>query len=66
VNIIAIVGGKGRNYFSCDTTTGDNVVFATFDPSEQVMYAAWESGEGASWKPAACGSYMKMDMKQWW
>jgi len=40
------------------------------DASELVAYAAWEDGHGIgnatdSWKPAACSSYLKIDLKPW-
>ena len=28
--------------------------------------AAWENNNGTHWQPAACSSYLYLDMKPWW
>lgn len=30
------------------------------------MYAAWSNGEGASWSPANCNTYVQVNMTEWW
>ena len=37
----------------------------TFDPSNLIMYASWENGMNDTWSPAACNSYIKIDMTEW-
>jgi len=44
---------------------GTNVLSVTYDPQELVAYAAWENGQGEEeWVPAACNTYLKMDLKE--
>ena len=45
--------------------SGINVLSVTYDPVAKTVYAAFEDGTGDSWVPAACNTYVKIDMKQW-
>lgn len=73
VSITAIVSDKGEDQtYDCTGPfpKGDSVLSVTFDPSEQIMYAAWESNDAGGnandkWVPAACQTYIKLDMKEW-
>lgn len=37
----------------------------TYDPSKLMAYAAWENGADESWTPAACNTYLVLDMSKW-
>lgn len=65
VNITAIVGDKGQEQsFDCIAPypNGENVLSATFHPEAMTTYIAWENGQGDTWVPAACNSYVKLDL----
>ena len=67
VNITALVGQKGDNYFECgDSHSGSNVLSVGYHPSAGVMFTAWEAFAGAQWRPAACNTYLRVDMNRWW
>jgi hypothetical protein len=67
VNITAVVGQKGDNYFVCGPPphSGSNVLSVAFDPLSQVLYSAWEARSGPAWIPAACGTFVVLNMTQW-
>jgi hypothetical protein len=67
INITAVVGQKGDNYFNCGTLphTGSNVLSVAFDPETLVAYSAWEAGFNETWVPASCATYVKLNMSQW-
>jgi hypothetical protein len=74
VDIVATLGTKGPNYLTCDQKlNGDNVLSVSYAPGPRVkggsatghFYAAWESGSGDNWRPAACSPYLRFDMKDW-
>lgn len=65
VNITAIVGDKGQEQsFDCIAPfpDGANILSASFHPQTTTAYVAWENSQGDSWSPAACQSYVKVDM----
>lgn len=66
VNITAVVGQKGANYFQCiPGTGGSNVLSVAFDPARLVLYSAWEAGTASTWSPACCNTYVVLDMNSW-
>jgi hypothetical protein len=69
VNITAMVGDKGEDDMSRCRPPYDeaaNVLSITYDPSALHMYIAWENGRRSdgSWSPAACNTYVKLDMTE--
>ena len=74
VAIAATLGIKGRDFLSCDPVQfadGDNIMsiaYAPKDASDAAGHAwvAWEDGTGASWRPAACAPYVRIDFARWW
>ena len=71
VNMTAILGGKGTagdEPFTCTmpfTNEADNILSVAFSPSDLKVYAAYESGTGDGWIPAACNSYVEVDMTEY-
>jgi hypothetical protein len=71
VNLTAILGGKGiqdNEPFTCNLPFdghADNVLSIAFSPNDLSVYAAYESGTGDGWIPAACNTYLKFDMTEW-
>ena len=68
VGIVATLGTKGANFFTCDQTLdGSNVMSIAYVPSVGAghLYIAWETGSGATWLPAACSPYVLIDLKAW-
>eukprot|EP01027_Heterolobosea_sp_BB2_P016936 GEZU01024037.1.p1 GENE.GEZU01024037.1~~GEZU01024037.1.p1 ORF type:complete len:527 (+),score=161.19 GEZU01024037.1:76-1656(+) len=66
INITAIVGSKGPDFYLCPTTpAGSNIISVTYHPAQLKMYASWEYGAGHTWRPACCATYMEFDMTQW-
>lgn len=71
VNMTAILGGKGTagdQPFTCTmpfTNEADNILSVAFSPSDLKVYAAYESGTGDGWIPAACNSYVEVDMTEY-
>lgn len=69
VNITALVGDKGDDHmYDCTPphTSGSNILSVTFDVKNLAMYTAWENGHGQdAWTPAACNTYIKIDLTQW-
>ena len=65
VSICSILGSKGgEDPYVCngDYADGSNVISAAFLPGSSVMYAAWENGHAEGWTPAACNSYVEIDL----
>jgi len=46
VNITAILGSKGNDKYNCNgyPYKGENILSVSFDPSNLIMYSAWENG----------------------
>lgn len=70
VNIVASLGIKGPNYLTCDQKfDGDNVMSIAYMPrgpgGNTRAYIAWEAKSGAQWTPAACASYVALDLEKW-
>jgi hypothetical protein len=66
INVTSLPGDKGDDFYHCGAThKGSNVLSVTFDPEVGAMFAAWEAFEGALWRPAACNTYVQIDMKAW-
>lgn len=67
VNIISLLGQKGPDYTKCAIPyhDGSNVLSVAYAPADQVVYAAWEDGQDATWVPAACSPYVAIDLKDW-
>jgi len=66
VNVTALIGekGDGHMYDCAPPRGGSNILSVTFDLSKHSMYAAWENGHEADWSPAACNTYVKFDLTQ--
>eukprot|EP01090_Pellita_catalonica_P001670 TRINITY_DN11432_c0_g1_i1.p1 TRINITY_DN11432_c0_g1~~TRINITY_DN11432_c0_g1_i1.p1 ORF type:complete len:519 (+),score=87.78 TRINITY_DN11432_c0_g1_i1:144-1559(+) len=73
VDIVATLGIKGVNYFTCaQDLQGDNVMSIAYAPGPRGkesplghMYIAWEAGSGSEWRPAACAPYIRVDLSHW-
>jgi hypothetical protein len=74
VNITSVVGYKSRrgedldSFYNCsgaETSAGNNVISAAYQPGTLQMYVAWEDGFGDSHVPACCNSYVHVDMTTW-
>ena len=73
VRIVATLGTKGENFLTCDQHfDGDNVLSIAYAPGERSngekfghLFAAWESGAGPSWRPAACSPFVRIDFDRW-
>jgi len=66
INMTAIAGEKGENEaYECTGSypDGANILSATFYPKELTAYIAWESGTGETWTPAACSTYIEVNLK---
>jgi hypothetical protein len=69
-NISAIVGHKGKDNdedtYNCNAPypNGENVLSVAFHPKELKAYVSWESGTGDAWIPAACNTYVEVDLKE--
>jgi hypothetical protein len=66
INATAIAGHKSNDLYTCNPPydSGSNVLSVTYDPSNLILYAAWEDGTGDAWIPAACNTYVGLDMKR--
>eukprot|EP01034_Spumella_vulgaris_P024804 gene24804-31185_t len=69
VNMTAIVGHKSSDlFYECQAPydTGSNILSVTYDPAALIAYTAWENhNPNEEWVPAACNTYLKIDLKQW-
>lgn len=67
INITAIAGDKGPDPSKCQdsSTYGSNVLSVTYQPQDLILYVAWERGSGDGWRPAACSTYVKLELKDW-
>ena len=72
VNITALVAGRGGQYdtahpYNCSPPHdgASNVLSVAYDPAALTAYVAWESGTGEDWVPAACNTYVAIDLKEW-
>merc|ERR1712000_68580 len=66
ISIVATLGIKGRNYFTCDQPLlGDNTLSIAYAPSALRFHVAFEAGSGSNWRPAACAPFVLFDMHQW-
>lgn len=67
INITSILGSKGDDKYNCVSPYhGSNILSVAFDPSNLIMYTAWENGRGSQeWSPAACNTYLQLNMKSW-
>jgi len=67
INISSILGDKGPDPYVCQSTpTGTNIISVAYEAANSLMWAAWEDGSGADWKPAACSIYVKFDLSPFW
>jgi len=73
VNLTSILGDKGgstrQSFFDCNNIqNAGNILSVTFAPKVNAgtIYAAWEKGFNATWRPACCGTYLQFDMQPWW
>jgi hypothetical protein len=63
VGIVATLGTKGPNYYTCDQVLdGSNVLSVVYVPGERRFFVAWESGRGDTWRPAACSPYVSLNI----
>ena len=64
----AVVGHVHKNdvFLRCEApfSAGSNVVSAAYDLRERTAYVAWEDGSGAAWRPAACNTYIQLDLRK--
>lgn len=69
LNITANVAYKGgNNFYQCPEAgkdNGTNIISVMFVPGEHKMYAAYEYGEGKTYRTACCGVYLKIDLSPW-
>ena len=70
VTVTSAIGikGDGTDENNCNESLylqGENIMSVTYDPSNRVLYTAFEDNSGANWVPAACNAYVKIDMNQW-
>lgn len=76
VNVTSIPGDKGgssrESFLSCaNAVKGENIISVTFKPTAgtqgvgALMYIAFEEGRGSSHVPACCGTYIRIDLSQW-
>jgi hypothetical protein len=73
VRMAATLGIKGPNFLSCDPAqfTDDyasNTMSIVYAPGSGFAYAAWEDAtpEGTAWRPAACNTYVRIDLERFW
>jgi len=70
VNLTSILGSKnGENFFQCPNgPSGKNILSVTYHPmpGAGTAYVAWSKGSASSWRPACCGTYLKLALAQWW
>eukprot|EP00013_Stygamoeba_regulata_P016936 CAMPEP_0177672006 /NCGR_PEP_ID=MMETSP0447-20121125/25066_1 /TAXON_ID=0 /ORGANISM="Stygamoeba regulata, Strain BSH-02190019" /LENGTH=521 /DNA_ID=CAMNT_0019179555 /DNA_START=45 /DNA_END=1610 /DNA_ORIENTATION=- len=74
LNITSIVGDKSSDasdpvpaaYACADTNTGTNILSVMYDLYNQHAHVAWGKGTGEEWRPAACNTYIMVDLKQFW
>jgi hypothetical protein len=64
-NLTAVLGAKGDPYDCTNMAAGSNILSVAFGASDRVVAAAWESNHGAAWRPAACSTYVVLDLNQW-
>jgi hypothetical protein len=66
VSIVATLGIKGENYFTCaQPLRGDNVLSIAYAPSTLRYYVGFEAGNGNAWRPAACAPFLAFDLNRW-
>lgn len=66
VNVTALLGQKGGDLFHCTRPfNGSNVLSVAFKPLSSLAWAAWEDGKGDSWTPAACNTYIALNLSLW-
>jgi len=71
VNITSILGSKSSDistFYQCVSpfVSGSNILSVAYDPSNLLAYAAWENHDDTvGWVPAACNTYLKIDMNDW-
>jgi len=70
VYMAAVVGDKGEDrMYECegDNSEASNILSVAYDLNDLIMYTAWENGllDDGSYSPAACNTYLKLDMKPW-
>ncbi len=45
--------------------SADNILSVAYDPTELIAYTAWETGNKDTWRPAACNTYLALNLKPW-
>ncbi|KYR00406.1 hypothetical protein DLAC_03157 [Tieghemostelium lacteum] len=68
VNITSLLGDKNStDYYSCENQDqGANVISAAFHHASNKMFVAYEEGTGSSRICACCGTYVQVDLTQFW
>lgn len=67
INITSALGDKGHHPYVCSNDSeGTNVLSVTFSPAQSVLYVAWEDGHLSTWRPAACNTYVRVDLNHFW
>eukprot|EP00762_Andalucia_godoyi_P006683 ANDGO_06147.mRNA.1 hypothetical protein len=71
LNMTSIPGSKGGldDFYKCNPVAypkGSNILSVMFHPASQTLWAAWEDGTGESWVPAACATYVQIDLSKLW
>eukprot|EP00009_Paramoeba_aestuarina_P002976 CAMPEP_0201508122 /NCGR_PEP_ID=MMETSP0161_2-20130828/1571_1 /ASSEMBLY_ACC=CAM_ASM_000251 /TAXON_ID=180227 /ORGANISM="Neoparamoeba aestuarina, Strain SoJaBio B1-5/56/2" /LENGTH=457 /DNA_ID=CAMNT_0047902679 /DNA_START=184 /DNA_END=1560 /DNA_ORIENTATION=+ len=71
INLTANVADKGMNSpYKCEfpyaSEHGSNILSVTHQPQAGLSWVAWDNGEGDSWSPACCNTYVKFDFNSWW
>eukprot|EP01133_Synstelium_polycarpum_P011604 gene11604-13546_t len=67
INITSIAADKNNtNFYSCKSqANGVNILSAVFNAQSATMYVAYEEGTGEARICACCGTYVKIDLSQW-
>lgn len=71
ISVAAALGIKGPDFLSCDPSQfaeGSHILSVVYLPEvgSGHAYASWEDGHLQSWRPAACSTYVHLDLASWW
>ncbi len=55
------------DYYFLSLFSSSDLIFnsVAYDPAELIAYSAWENGNKDTWVPAACSTYVSLDLKDW-
>eukprot|EP01111_Echinosteliopsis_oligospora_P015071 TRINITY_DN5840_c0_g1_i1.p1 TRINITY_DN5840_c0_g1~~TRINITY_DN5840_c0_g1_i1.p1 ORF type:complete len:491 (+),score=115.53 TRINITY_DN5840_c0_g1_i1:14-1486(+) len=69
INITSIAGAKGElfSFEDCsEASGGSNILSVVYHPEASNMWVAFEEGTGQDRLPAACATYLQIDLSHWW